>query len=198
MVKTGMRAPRLPLLWFCLIVLGACAADPGAVKAAFDAGLKAYDAGDYARAYTLWDGIRGSDLAAMRNVAIMARTGKGVKKDPARAMELLQEVAETRLPLVAVVASEADLGEMYLDGEAGKPDAEKAAEWLKEAAAARHPVAAYRLAGLYETGTGVPRDLEQARKYYQIAADVGYADATDRLAALDKAVNIKDHNISGP
>jgi len=184
MVKTGMQGLRIALLGLCLLGLGACATDPAEVRQRFDEGLKAYDSGDFSTAYTVWDGIRDADLAALRNVAMMTRVGKGVKKDPETALKLMAAVAETDLPVFAVVAAKADLGDMYLTGEAGKKDVEKAVFWLTEAAGSGHPVAAYRLAGLYETGTDVPRDLVLAQKYYKIAADVGYADAADKLKTL--------------
>lgn len=178
-----MRIVALAL--FALSLCG-CAADPAATKAQFDRGLQAYDAGDYPRAYALWNDIRDDDLAALRNVAMMLRTGKGVEKDTQKAAILMARVADTGLPLFPVIASEADLGEMLLDGEAGPPDPAKAAFWLKLAADAGHPVAAYRLAGLFETGAGVPQDLDAARAYYDIAARAGYKDAAERLKDLPR------------
>jgi uncharacterized protein len=165
----------LPALCLCGL-LGACAADPAATKAAFDRGLVAYDSGDFANAYQTWDVIKDDDLAALRNVATMLRTGKGVGKDPGKAEDLLEQAAEDGLASAAY-----DLGDMLLNGEAGPPDIPAALDWLDRAAEARHPLAALKLARLYTDGP-LPHDPTLARKYYRIAAQAGVAEAVEKLA----------------
>ena len=81
--------------------------------------------------------------------------------------------------------AQADLGEMLMNGEAGKPDPANAAIWLALASAAHHPVAEFELAELFETGSGVQQDLRQARKLYVDAVARGVPGARERLAALD-------------
>jgi len=163
--------------------LAGCADDPAllgpAIKATFDEGLKAYDSGDYATAYQKWKSLDGADLAAMRNVGVMLRTGKGVEKDPAAAEAILGRAAEGGL-----FTAQADLGDMLLKGEAGPPDPKKAAGWLALAAQAGHPKAEFELGQLYEEGNGVPKNIETARALYKAAAEDGVADASARLAAL--------------
>ncbi len=44
--------------------------------------------------------------------------------------------------------------------------------------------AEYRLANLYEKGTGVARDLDKAKALYEAAADRGNASAMHNLAVL--------------
>jgi len=165
--------------------LGGCADDPElsgpAIKATFDDGLKAYDSGDYATAYQKWKSLDGADLAAMRNVGIMLRTGKGVQKDPEAAAAMLARAAEGGL-----FTAQADLGDMLLKGEAGPPNPKKAAGWLALAAQAGHPMAEFELGQLYEEGNGVPKNIETARALYKAAAEDGVADAAARLAALPR------------
>jgi TPR repeat protein len=174
---------RLLLLCLCGAILAACASDPEdsakGVKTTFDAGLKAYDAGDYQTAYSKWTSIDDVDLAAMRNVAIMLRTGKGVAKNPKAAQDMMERAAGAGL-----VTAQADLADMLLKGEAGPPDPKTALPWLELASAAGHPIAAYQLGQLYEQGTVVKKDIEEARRLYKIAAAAGVDDAAKRLAAL--------------
>ena len=165
------------------VLLGGCAGDSelsgAAIKATFDEGLKAYDSGDFETAYKKWSSIDGADLAAMRNVGIMLRTGKGVQKDPKAAEAMLERAAEAGL-----FTAQADLGDMLLKGEAGPPDPKGAAPWLAMAAQAGHPMAQYELGQLYEQGDAIPKNIEAARVLYRAAAAGGVEEAAKRLAAL--------------
>ena len=87
------------------------------LAATFDSGVAAYDAGDYQKAFKIWSSIQDEDLAAMRNVAMMLRKGQGTAKDPGKAEEIYEVAAEAGLP-----TAQADLADMLLKGEAGKPD----------------------------------------------------------------------------
>jgi TPR repeat protein len=178
-----MRMPLFRNFTICLCLLFAtgCASDvtTGSLKETFDSGVAAYDAGHFEEAYKIWTSIDDEDLAAMRNVAMMLRQGKGVAKDPKAAELMFYRAAEGGLP-----TAQADLGEMLLNGEAGPPDARAALPWLMVAAAANHPIAEYELGGLYEKGEVVPRDLGVARQLYASAARLGMKEAQARLDAL--------------
>ncbi len=185
-----MKRMTLILIITMCGALAACASDPTdspvAMKATFDAGLKAYDAGNYAEAFKTWSTIQEVDLAALRNVAVMLRTGKGVEKNPAKAEVLMQQAADAGL-----FTAQADLGDMLLKGEAGPPNPKAAAVWLALAALAGHPLAAYELGQLYEQGTGVEKNLETARSLYKAAAKGGVTEASQRLGALPPEVGQK-------
>jgi len=178
-----MKRPALLLSIVLCGTLAACASGPAdspeTLKATFAAGLKAYDSGNYPEAYKVWSTIKDGDLGAMRNVAIMLRTGKGVEKDPKAAQDLMQQAAEAGL-----FTAQADLGDMLLKGEAGAPNPKAASQWLGLAALAGHPMASFELGELYEQGSGVDKNLETARSLYKAAAKGGVADAAKRLAAL--------------
>ncbi len=177
-----MRARvTLPIIIVSGVLLSACASTPDheEIQSTFQAGLKAYDAGDYTTAYQTWQKIENDDLAAMRNIAVMLRKGQGVKKDPQAAQDMMTQAAEA-----GVVTAEADLGEMLLNGEAGPPDPKSASIWLAQAAEAGHPIAAFELGELYEQGTAIQKDLEKARRLYQFAAAKGVPGAAEKLAAL--------------
>ena len=178
-----MKAFRISLLCLCLGLAGGCAPARNGQELAttFETGVAAYDAGDHARAYRIWSALTDQDLAAMRNVAMMLRTGDGVKKDPAAAEDMYRRAAQAGLP-----TAQADLADMLLRGEAGPPNPKAALPLLSAAAAANHPVAQYELAQMYETGEGglVPRDLNTARNLYAAAAGHGMKEAAERLRQL--------------
>jgi uncharacterized protein len=170
-------------LAFCLILgltLGGCvAASSQDLANTFDRGVAAYDAGDYPKAYKIWSSITDEDLAAMRNVAMMLRTGQGVPKDPQAAASMYMRAAEGGLP-----TAQADLADMLLKGEIGPPNPKAALPLLQSAAGANHPVAQYELAQLYEAGEVVPKDMEKARSLYAQAASHGMTEASDRLRLI--------------
>ncbi|GAA0560026.1 hypothetical protein GCM10008942_05640 [Rhizomicrobium electricum] len=177
-----MRVSSSTIIGLCVyaLLLGACAAPTHEeIQAGFDAGLKAYDAGDYKTAYKTWGEIDEYDLAAMRNVALMLRKGQGVEKDPKTALRKMLQAAD-----LGLITAQADAGEMIANGEAGPPDKAAAVPWLGRAAAAGHPIAAFELAQIYEEGEAVPRDLKEACRLYRIGAGAGIADAERRLKDL--------------
>jgi len=178
-----------------LLALGtggcAAAASGESLKATFDAGVAAYDKGHYATAYKLWTSIDDEDIAAMRNVAMMERTGQGTAKDPKAAEAMFRRAAAAGLP-----TAQADLADMLLKGEAGPPDPKRALPLLEAAAAADHPIAEYELGQIYEAGDLLPRNLEVARNLYAAAATHGMKEAQDRLDALGPAA--RDQRPSRP
>jgi len=162
-----------------LFALGACATE-APTQARFDEGTAAYDAGDYGKAYRIFRELADDDdIAALRNVALMERKGQGTDKDPQAAIDDYLEAARAGLP-----TAQADLGEMYLDGEAGPPDPKAALPWLQSAAAANHPIAQYHLGQLYEQGEVVPKDMKMAEQLYAAAAAHGVQAAVARLSEL--------------
>jgi len=173
--------PLLVIVFCALLAGGAQARTSAEIAATFNAGITAYDAGDYEKAFKTWWELRYEDLAAMRNLAMMLRKGQGVPKDPQKAEELYLRAAEAGLP-----TAQADLADMYLKGELGSPDLARALPLLQAAAAANHPVAQYQLGQFYETGAPplVPQNLEVARRLYAAAASHGMPEAAARAAFL--------------
>ncbi len=146
----------------------------------FEAGVEAFDAKDYAAAFKIFSDLsKKGDIAALRNVAFMQREGLGTEKDIKAALDNYETAAVAGLP-----TAQADLGQMLLDGEAGKPDPGAALYWLRKAAESNHPVAQYLLGTMYEAGNGVDRDLDRAKTLYAAAAAHGDKQALSRLAAL--------------
>ena len=174
--------PIMPLLLG--LATAGCASDTtgSSLKNDFDAGVAAYDAGDYPKAYKIWSAIDDDDIAAMRNVAMMRRQGLGTAKDPKAAEDMYLRAAEAGLP-----TAQADLADMLIRGEAGPPDFKRALPLLEAAASANHPLAQYELAQFYEVGQQVPRNMAVARDLYAAAASHGMKEAQARLDQLGPA-----------
>jgi len=174
------------ILLVAFLALGACATTTVAEKASrFDEGVAAYDAGDFAAAYRIWDELaRQDDLAAMRNVAQLLRQGKGVAKDSKRAFKLYMAAAERGL-----VTAMANLGDMYLAGDGVERNPQAAAAWFARAAAAGLSLAQWKLAAMYDSGDGIPVDKARARGLLERAARNGYAPAQERLREMGLELN---------
>lgn len=148
--------------------------------ARFNEGVAAYDAGDFSRAFDLWLPIaQENDLAAMRNVAILLREGKGVAKDPQRALYFFERAGRAGL-----VSAQVNAAFMYLNGEGTAQDYKTASFWFHAAAIAGVPAARYNLGVLYERGLGVEQDSARALAWYALAAQTGHELALKRLTEL--------------
>ena len=150
----------------------------------FREGVAAYDKGDFETAFNIWLPLaQQADLAAMRNVALLLREGKGTTRDPARALWFYEEAGSKGFALAQVNAAF-----MHLEGDGVPKNLEAAAFWFHAGARAGSPIAQYNLAVMYERGTGVDKDMGKALGWYAIAARSGSKPALDRLAVLVPAL----------
>jgi localization factor PodJL len=67
---------------------------------------------------------------------------------------------------------------------------------LVAAAKSADPVALFEIGARYTDGRGVPADMKQAAKWYQLAADKGYAPAQYRLASMYEKGNGIDRDLA--
>lgn len=183
MLSGMIRIPRFyarhaVCLFVALLVAGCATPDPDSVRADFDRGLAAYDSKDYITAFRIWDGIKDSDVAALRNVAVMLRAGQGVARDPVRARALFTEAADAGLSSAAY-----NLGLMLLAGEAGPPDIPGGLMRLEQAAPTQ-PLAAIELGRIYRAGALVRADPVRARHFFAMAAAAGNEQAAQELKSL--------------
>ncbi len=79
---------------------------------------------------------------------------------------------------------QAQLGRLYLKGEAVTNSYTEAARWFQLAAEKGNPDAEAGLGELYEAGQGVPQDMKKALLYYRQAADKGHAGAQYTLGFM--------------
>lgn len=149
-------------------------------QAEFTDGTRAYQGGDYERAYHEWLPLaRAGNAAAQRNIGHLFRLGLGVSKDLKVAVNWYRLAADQGLS-----RAQANLGVMYLRGEGIARDLVKAADWFNKAAEQGHVISQYNLALMLEQGYGVPRNMREAAKLFAEASDGGHGKAGDRLAAI--------------
>jgi len=146
----------------------------------FEAGVRAYDAGDHAQAFAIWLPLaKAKDLAAQRNVAHLLRRGLGVERDSVRALWFYESAARGSLAGAALNA-----GMMRLEKDTRYFDERKAAEWLAIASSAGMPIAHWELAQLLEYRDDVPHDTQAALVLLKEAAKAGHLEAQARLVQL--------------
>ena len=163
----------LAAFWLVLAVPAAAAAD-------FQAGVRAYNSGDYAAAYAAWLPLaQAGDAAAARNLGHLYRTGRGVAMDLARALGWYHRVAAQ-----GFAGAQANLGDMYARGQGVAVDYATAALWFHRAAVQGHVAAQYNLGLLYENGLGIRPSVEVAMAWYHKAAAAGHQAALGRLSRL--------------
>ncbi len=140
--------------------------------------------------------------------------GKGVEKDTARGLALLEKAAEAGNPVANfrlavqalsvekpdlligyghllkaasgnLVEAQNELGLLYLSGKLAAADSAAGVAWLTRAAQGGYAQAQNNLATLYERGAaGLTQNLENAGQLYSLAANQGHGPATLALARL--------------
>ena len=146
----------------------------------FNAGVAAYDAGDYETAFQTWLPMaQGGDLAAMRNVAHLLRLGLGTDKDADRAAFFYRRAARRGL-----AGAQANLGLMLLKGDGIDQNKTEAAKWFMAATRRGHMLSAFELGKMLETGDGVGQSYEAAYALYKRAAEAGHEPARQRMALI--------------
>jgi hypothetical protein len=140
-----------PAILFCGLSLAVRAAD-------FDAGVAAYERGDYAAAYQVWRPLaEGGDRLAQYNLGLLYDFGMGVARDGVEAARWYGRSAEQ-----GYAAAQLAVGDLYMDGFWGAPDPTKAAVWYRYAADQGLAEAARKLAALpgARVGTQVERPVQ--------------------------------------
>jgi len=124
----------------CLALL---AAGSRPALADYDAGLRAYKQGDYARAFKEFsnDGSAASQFI----LSLMYQKGDGTRRDKKASLALLRSAAEKGLDV-----AQASLGLMYLEGAGVQANEREGLEWLSRAAdqGLAEAQSALRMAGL--------------------------------------------------
>ncbi|MFZ1988967.1 MAG: tetratricopeptide repeat protein [Alphaproteobacteria bacterium] len=151
----------------------------------FSQGVAAYDAGNYAEAYDIWLPLaRHGDLAAVFNIGLMLRDGRGIPQDQPRALAFFKQCAERNH-----LGCQVNLADMYYTGKGTTPDYKRAASWLMVAARRGHYPSMYQLGGMFERGEGIELNLAAARVLYLAAYEGGYQLAGNRLSELASQSN---------
>ncbi|MDA0703774.1 MAG: tetratricopeptide repeat protein, partial [Proteobacteria bacterium] len=148
-------APALALLFVCAsLLLGI----PAHANGDRDAGIAAFEAGDYDTARELWTASAATgDSRAASGLGEIYLQGLGVEADPVQAVAWFRKAAEQDEPRALHL-----LGVLMAEGQGVPRDEAAAAELLQRAAAAGQIGADYALGVLYEEGRGVPENATES------------------------------------
>ena len=116
---------------------------------------------------------------AQYQMALVYLNGWGVKKNPQKAVELLELSAAQHYPDALI-----SLSTMYTEGELVKQDLKVAFTLMEKAANKDFPRAQFNVAVMYAQAAGVPKNLENAARWYEKAARQNYTLAQFNLALM--------------
>ncbi len=156
---------------------GTAVATPAAHQPQFDDAVAAYEAGNFPRAFQLWQTLAAeSDPAVLRNLGHMLRRGLGVPRDEAAAFAYYKQAAQLGLP-----TAQLNLADAYETGMGTKSNLTEARYWAGLAAKAGHPLAQYRYGKLLADGSGGPTKPDEALIYLTAALQAGVPQAADTI-----------------
>ena len=135
-----------------------------------DAGLNAFNAGEYETAYEIWQPIAEQGVAvAQYSLGVMYYDGLGVAQDYAEAVQWYRAAAEQ-----GNAGAQFNLGLMYLQGRGVAQDFVTAHMWLNIAASSGHANA--REARDVVHGQMTPEAIAQAQRRARICMESDYQD----------------------
>ncbi len=152
-----------------------------AISAAdFQAGLDAYNRGDFAAALKEWQPLAAQgDANSQYNLGLLYARGQGVPQDYKQALAWYQKAAEQDVP-----AAEYNLGVMFANGQGVPANPAEASKWFLKAAQQGVGDAASGLATIYSEGEGAFKNYDEAAKWYRTAAEQGIASAAFSLGVM--------------
>lgn len=135
----------------------------------FDAGLSAFEAGDFATAFREWKPLaEQGDVGAQYMLAFMFEDGNGVPKDFAEAFKWYRLAAEQ-----GDVGAQQMLGFKFEYGEGVPQNFAEAVKWYRLAAEQGSTSAQDNLGEMYAGGKGVPQDNVSAHMWFNLSAAAG-------------------------
>ena len=150
-------------------------------RAEFEAGRKAFENGDYAKALNEFlPSVMEGNTDAQFYLALMYEKGAGVPRNPNKAFKWYTLAAEQG-------SAEAmfKLGVYHYDGSGGAAkDAEKAMAWFGDAAGQGIVGAQFNVGLMHAKGLGVERDYALAAKWFRVAAKQNHALAQHGLGII--------------
>jgi hypothetical protein len=186
----------LRCLWAQLVIIG-CAAllsfaagaenrpdTSESAKSDMELGLAAIERGEFVGAFAKFKTLANAGNAeAQHNLAMLYRTGKGVKKDLADSVRWFRRAADQ-----GVADAQYYLGYMYENGEGLKQSSRYAFVWYRKAAEQGHGLAQVNLGVMYADGVGVQQDVELAYLWFHVAAAQGFRAAFQNKMIIEEAL----------
>ncbi len=178
-----MTASELRCGLFAVLLMGLASAafGAGARAQSYDDGMRAYDAGDFAKALEIWGPVaeNGDAVAQYSLGKLLENGGAGVPSDPVAAAKWYQRSASQ-----GVAAAQNNLGLMYAQGRGVPQDVARAAKFWRDAGAKDHVIAQFNLGLAYFRGEGVAEDRGEALRWFRRAGELGLADAQYALGQV--------------
>jgi hypothetical protein len=135
----------------------------------FDEGIKAYDNGNFKKAYSLFlKEAKKGNATAQNEIGVMYAKGKGVLKDYKEAMKWYRLAAEQGLAM-----AQYNIGVMYRNGQGVLKDYKEAMKWYRLAAEQGYSGAKCNLAEAYATGKGVSKSYSEAKRWAKEGFEAG-------------------------
>ena len=173
-------------------ILGMLAVWALPLSADYQAGLDAYEAGDYKKAMKEWQEVVDAPTSArypnvyaesLYAIAMLYWEGRGVKQDFEKSFEWLEKAAWMNHS-----GAQAKLGFMYADGSVVGRDYDKAFEWCRSSAQQGNVDGLYNLGICYLYGWGVEVDPTMAAQYLAAASAKGDEDAENVLKLIQSQI----------
>lgn len=178
-----MTASELRCGLFALLLMGLASAafGAGARAQSYDDGMRAYDAGDFAKALEIWGPVaeNGDAVAQYSLGKLLENGGAGLPRDPIAAAKWYQRSASQ-----GVAAAQNNLGLMYAQGRGVPQDVARAARFWRDAGVKDHVIAQFNLGLAYFRGEGVAEDRGVALRWFRRASELGLADAQYALGQI--------------
>jgi TPR repeat protein len=161
-------------------LLATALAYPVTAAADLRAGVAAYRAGDYKKAFDEFSELaKGGDARAQFNLGVMYMTGRGVARDVAVSLEWHRKAAEQKLP-----AAQHGMGVFYYQGNGVEKDYGEALRWFRLAAAQGFANSQFNIAVMYFNEQGLVRNDLEIVKWVSLAAGQDFVPALLRLAEM--------------
>lgn len=149
----------------------------------YEAGLRAYEAGQYDRAFEVWRPLaQGGDPVAQYSLGkLYERGGGAISQNYSQAARWYGVAARQ-----GIAAAQNNLALMYAQGRGVDRNVSGAIELWLSAARQNHPMAQYNLGLAYFRGEGVAKDEREAAGWFRRAADAGLGDAQYAMGQMNR------------
>ncbi|BAU49295.1 sel1 repeat family protein [Sulfurifustis variabilis] len=131
---------------------------------------------------------RRGDLRAARQLAEFYRDGKGVARDPAKALDFFLRAAKPDIRRArfkkGLPEAQLEVAKMYRDGIGTAPDPTKAAKWYRLAAEQDQGEGQLALAEMYLQGKGLEQDYAAAYRWATMAHNNLVEDEAETAARI--------------
>ena len=124
--------------------------------------------------------------SAYFNLALSLSKGEGCDKSPVQAVQWMRRAVELGLP-----DAQTQLARWYMLGECGLPtNCKEAMRLARLGVVAGNAIAMCYIGGFFHEGRGVPKDLDEACKWFRQAAALGNEAAKTNVRSLARTGHI--------